>query len=89
MFQNKEMQFPDMHTLLVNTNHPLIKNLTELSGGSIITAGGGESPSSELANMLCQHVYDLALMAQKGFDADGMKAFVERSNTVLTKLTAK
>jgi len=26
-------------------------------------------------------------MAQKGFDADGMKAFVERSNQVLTKLT--
>jgi molecular chaperone HtpG len=28
-------------------------------------------------------------MAQKGFDADGMKAFVERSNQVLTKLTER
>lgn len=89
MFQNKEMQFPEMHTLLVNTNHPLIKNLTDLSSGGIVTADGAESPSSELAKMLCQHVYDLALMAQKGFDADGMKAFVERSNQVLTRLTAK
>jgi molecular chaperone HtpG len=26
-------------------------------------------------------------MAQKGFDAEGMKAFTERSNQVLTKLT--
>jgi molecular chaperone HtpG len=34
--------------------------------------------------MICQHVYDLALMAQKGFDAEGMKAFVERSNHVPT-----
>ncbi|BAZ89822.1 heat shock protein 90 [Raphidiopsis curvata NIES-932] len=37
--------------------------------------------------MICQHVYDLALMYQKGFDAEGMKSFVERSNEVLTKLT--
>jgi molecular chaperone HtpG len=37
--------------------------------------------------MMCQHVYDLALISQKGFDADGMKSFVERSNDVLTKLT--
>jgi molecular chaperone HtpG len=26
-------------------------------------------------------------MAQKGFDAEGMQAFVERSNAVLTRLT--
>jgi molecular chaperone HtpG len=38
---------------------------------------------------MCQHVYDLALMAQKGFDAEGMKAFVERSNQVLTRLTER
>ena len=89
MFQQKQMDFPDMHTLLVNTNHPLIQNLIDLNGGAIVTPDGGESASGGLANMLCQHVYDLALMAQKGFDADGMKAFVERSNTVLTELTAK
>ena len=66
-----------------------ICNLINLNGGAIVTADGAESPSAGLAKMLCQHVYDLALMAQKGFDADGMKAFVERSNTVLTELTAK
>jgi molecular chaperone HtpG len=38
---------------------------------------------------MCQHIYDLALMAQKGFDAEGMKSFVERSNRVLTRLTNK
>jgi molecular chaperone HtpG len=27
-------------------------------------------------------------MSQKGFDAEGMKSFVERSNEVLTKLTS-
>ena len=81
-------QLPDNHILLVNTSHPLIKNLAELSQSSIIQ-GGGSSPSKELANMLCQHLYDLALMSQKGVDAEGMKSFVERSNQVLTRLTEK
>ena len=79
-------QFPEEHILLVNTAHPLIQHLSSLSQGSIIQ-GSGKSPSAELAEMICQHVYDLALMAQKAFDADGMKSFVERSNQVLTRLT--
>jgi molecular chaperone HtpG len=86
LLMQQAMEFPDEHTLLVNTSHPLIQNLISLSKGSIVQAGG-TSPSAELATMICQHVYDLALMAQKGFDADGMKAFVERSNQVLTRLT--
>jgi molecular chaperone HtpG len=81
-------QIPDNHILLVNTSHPLIKNLADLSQSSIIQ-GGGQSPSKELANMLCQHLYDLAIMSQKGVDAEGMKSFVERSNQVLTRLTEK
>ncbi len=88
MMQQQAVQFPEDHTLLVNTNHPLIQNLVNLNSGAIVT-GSGESPSAELAGMICQHVYDLALMAQKGFDADGMKGFVERSNQVLTRLTAR
>ncbi|MBE9018863.1 molecular chaperone HtpG [Chroococcidiopsis sp. CCALA 051] len=84
--QQQTAQFPDDHILLVNTAHPLIQNLVSLSQGSIIQ-GEGQSPSAELANSICQHVYDLALMAQKGFNAEGMKSFVERSNQVLTRLT--
>lgn len=89
LLQQQELaQFPDEHILVVNTSHPLIQNLASLSQGSIIQ-GEGKSPSAELAEMICHHVYDLALMAQKGFDAEGMKAFVERSNKVLTQLTEK
>jgi molecular chaperone HtpG len=88
MFDQKQAAFPDNHVLLVNTAHPLITNLLSLSHGAIVT-GDGESPSAQMATMLCNHIYDLALMAQKGFDADGMKAFVSRSNNVLTKLTEK
>jgi molecular chaperone HtpG len=38
---------------------------------------------------MCQHIYDLALMAQRAFDAEGMKEFIQRSNQVLTRLTNK
>ncbi|HBL15027.1 MAG TPA: molecular chaperone HtpG [Cyanobacteria bacterium UBA11162] len=88
MLQQQTAQFPEEHILVVNTAHPLIQNLVEISQGSIVQ-GSGESPSAELAKQICQHVYDLALMAQKGFDAEGMKAFVERSNQVLTRLTER
>lgn len=86
LMQQQAVQFPEEHILLVNTAHPLIQNLMSLKQGAIVQEGG-VSPSAQLADMICHHVYDLALMAQKGFDADGMKAFVERSNQVLTQLT--
>jgi len=88
LLQQQAAQFPEEHILVVNTAHPLIQNLVEISQGSIVQ-GAGSSPSGELANQICQHVYDLALMAQRGFDANGMKAFVERSNQVLTRLTER
>ena len=87
MMQQQTAQFPEEHTLLVNTAHPLIQNLLDMNQGTIVQTDGGQSPSAAMANMICQHVYDLALMAQKGFDADGMKSFVERSNSLLTGLT--
>ena len=86
LMQEKAMGFPEDHILMINTSHPLIQNILDLNKGAILDASGNSS-SNELVNMMCLHVYDLALMAQKAFDAEGMKAFVERSNQVLTKLT--
>jgi molecular chaperone HtpG len=88
LMQQQSAEFPEEHILVVNTAHPLIQNLVELSQGSIVQSGG-HSPSGELTNLMCQHIYDLALMAQKGFNAEGMKEFVERSNHVLTRLTQR
>ena len=87
MMQQQAVQFPEEHILLVNTAHPLIQNLISLNQGAIVQADGGQSPSAQLATLICQQVYDLALMAQKGFDAEGMTSFVSRSNQVLTRLT--
>ncbi|MBE9201552.1 MULTISPECIES: molecular chaperone HtpG [unclassified Nodularia (in: cyanobacteria)] len=86
MMQQQNADFPEEHILLVNTAHPLIQNLASFNQSSIIQEDG-QSSTDPLVNMICQHVYDLALMTQKGFDAEGMKSFVERSNDVLTKLT--
>ena len=88
LMQQQNMEFPEEHILVVNTAHPLIQNLVNLNQGSVIQ-GEGESPSGQLVNLMCHHIYDLALMAQKGFDAEGMKSFVERSNQVLTRLTER
>jgi molecular chaperone HtpG len=88
MMQQQTAEFPEEHILVVNTAHPLIQNLMNIDRGSIVGTGG-ESTNQQLVNLVCQHVYDLALMAQKGINADGMNAFVERSNQVLTKLTER
>jgi len=86
LMQERAMAFPEDHVLMINTAHPLIQNLLDLNKGTIIQ--GGDDANS-MVNLMCNHIYDLALMSQKAFDAEGMKAFVERSNQVLTNLTKK
>ena len=86
LMQEKAMAFPEDHVLMINTAHPLIQNLLDLNKGTIIQSGDN---SNSMVSLMCNHIYDLALMSQKAFDADGMKAFVERSNQVLTNLTKK
>ncbi|MEY2859023.1 MAG: heat shock protein [Cyanobacteriota bacterium] len=86
LMQERVMAFPEDHVLMINTAHPLIQNLLDLNKGTIIQ--GGDDANS-MVNLMCNHIYDLALMSQKAFDAEGMKAFVERSNQVLTNLTKK
>lgn len=86
LLQQQEMAFPEEHILLVNTAHPLVQNLLSRSQGRVLQPDGSAA-SDDLSTLLCQHIYDLALMSQRAFDAEGMKAFVERSNQVLTRLT--
>jgi molecular chaperone HtpG len=86
LMQEKMMTFPEDHILMINTAHPLIQNLLDLSKTTIIQGG---DDSNSMVNLMCNHIYDLALMSQKAFDGEGMKAFVQRSNQVLTNLTKK
>lgn len=87
MQQQANVQLPQEHTLVVNTAHPLVQNLLKLSQGTIIQTSG-QSETAALVEKLCHHIYDLALMAQRGFDANGMRQFSERASQVLTQLTA-
>jgi len=86
LMQQGTASFPEDHVLLVNTAHPLMEKLISLDDSQIVV--NGKSTSADLANMICAHVYDLALMAQKSFDADSMKGFLQRSNQLLTRLTS-
>ncbi|MGY2715915.1 molecular chaperone HtpG [Thermostichus sp. MS-CIW-21] len=80
ILQQKPMEFLEEHTLVLNTAHPLIQNLQAL-------AEEGRDP--ELVNLICNHIYDLALITQKSFDPAAARAFVQRSNEVLTRLTRR
>ncbi|MBW4696896.1 MAG: molecular chaperone HtpG [Aphanocapsa lilacina HA4352-LM1] len=78
LVQQKPMEFLEDHTLVLNTSNPLIQNVQRL-------ADTGRDDA--LVTLVCQHVYDLALLSQKSFDAESMGQFIQRSNDVLTRLS--
>ncbi|QEQ01842.1 molecular chaperone HtpG [Thermosynechococcus sp. CL-1] len=86
MQQQPNAQLPEEHTLVVNTAHPLVQNLLSFNQGTIIQTSG-TSETGALVEKLCQYIYDLALLSQRGFDANGMQQFTERASQVLTQLT--
>ena len=63
--------------LVLNQSNPLIQLLSE------------KIDDEEISKLLCQQVYDLALLSHKPLEADAMTAFVERSNKVLQMLVQK
>jgi molecular chaperone HtpG len=42
-----------------------------------------------VVDLICQQIYDLALMAQKNLDPATTRAFIQRSTEVLTRLTQR
>lgn len=75
--------FPETHTLIVNTNHPLVRNLQKLARAQL------SGSQDNLPQLLCNHIYDLALLTQKSPDPNTVQAFVQRSNEVLTRLSER
>jgi len=70
--------FPKEETLVLNKNNSLIKSILKLykSGNK-----------KDDVQMICQHIYDLAVMSHKQLEPDMMTKFIERSNKLLSKLT--
>ncbi|PLX80774.1 MAG: molecular chaperone HtpG [Desulfuromonas sp.] len=67
------LDLPDEQTMVVNLSNPVIKNLVTLA----------EEGRNVDAGVIAEQVYDLAMLAHRGFDRDQMEAFLERSNKIL------
>ena len=66
--------FGGQETLVLNISHPLVKYLAE-------------NQESAHAEMICQQLYDLAMLSHKQLSPDEMTKFVQRSNEILMLLT--
>lgn len=72
-----ENMIKDERTLVLNTTNPLIKTVVKLSE---------DSEKHEDVKMICQHVYDLAMLSHQQLEPEAMTKFIERSNILLGKL---
>jgi HSP90 family molecular chaperone len=78
---------PDHHVLLVNRKHALVAGLLKLSAGAVITgAGGGSSPSQQLADDLGRHLYEMARLAVGGLEPNQLAGFQQRSADLMGRL---
>lgn len=71
-FAGMSGMFNDDYTLVLNTENGLIKKL--------------DTMDDDMQKLVCEHIYDLAMLCNKPLDAESMTKFVERSNTILQKL---
>ena len=61
-------------TLVLNANHPLVQYVLDHKDG-------------ENTEMMCQQLYDLAMLSNKPLNPEEMTAFIERSNKIMMLLT--
>ena len=66
--------FGSEETLVLNAAHPLVRYLSE-------------HEESEHASLICQELYDVAMLAHKPLAPEAMTEFVRRSNEILLLLT--
>lgn len=69
--------FPDEQTLVLNRSNNLIKALIKLKDI--------EDKKAD-SDMICRHIYDLAMMSHKQLEPEAMTKFIERSNQLLARL---
>ncbi len=64
----------DGETLVLNANHPLVERLMK-------------EPEGEHMDMICEQLYDLALLQHAPLEPEAMSKFVSRSNEIMMLLT--
>ncbi len=77
---NMPPMFESDETLVLNMNNPLVQKLTQLKS---------DSSRKEDVDLICAHIYDLALMSHKPLGTDEMTRFIERSNILLERMAAR
>ena len=66
----------DELTLVLNENNPLVASLDKLKA---------ENREEDLT-MVCEQIYDLAMLAHKQMTAEELTRFIERSGKILEKV---
>ena len=64
----------DSLTLVLNANNQLVQYILD-------------NPDGDNTNMVCEQLYDLALLSHAPLEPEAMTKFVARSNEILTMLT--
>ncbi len=76
MYGMPTMQMPEQQlTLVLNQNHKLIKELSN------------DSLDAETKDLICKHLYDLALISNQALSPDAMQEFLARNTQLLLGLT--
>ncbi len=65
-------------TLVLNRSNGLVKNLLHMTE---------KEEKKDDVEMLCRHIYDLALMSHRPLTSQEMTSFIDRSNLLLEKLS--
>lgn len=68
---------PVQETLILNTEHPLVKYLMN---------NGHDESKKETISLISEQLYDLARIQQSPLPAEEMTKFIERSNDILLKM---
>lgn len=79
MFGGMDMShmFPKEETLVLNKSNNLIKAILKMQDNG---------DKKDDVKLICEQVYDLAMMSHKQLDAEAMTKFIERSNLILERL---
>ncbi len=70
--------FPSDETLVLNSSNNVIKLLMDI-----------KDSKKEEAEMICRHVYDLAVMSHRPLSMEAMTEFIARSNKIMELLAEK
>ncbi len=77
MYGMGNMQMPTDETLVLNGNNNVVKLLVNMKD------------NKEVANMICNQIYDLAVMSNKPLSQKQMTDFIARSNKIMELLAEK